>query len=50
MTTCPKCNYNTLLQSMREDHCTNCGYTQRYEDAYAQEDPGGDFENSEDKK
>ena len=47
---CPKCNHKTLICSMREDYCTNCGYNERYEDAYADSDPGGDFENSEEYK
>lgn len=50
MTSCPKCGQRTMLQSMRADFCTNedCGYEERYEDAYASVDPGGDFEGSED--
>lgn len=49
MTSCPKCGEPTLAQSMRADVCTNpdCDYSERYEDAYADVDPGGDFENSE---
>lgn len=44
---CPECQSKALICSMREDYCTSCGYTERYEDAYADSDPGGDFENSE---
>ena len=47
MTRCPSCGESTMLQSMREDFCP-CGYSERYEDAYAKEDPNGDFENAED--
>lgn len=49
MIKCPKCGYNTMLQSMRADFCTNrsCNYEERYEDAYVSIDPGGDFEDSE---
>ena len=47
---CPDCDQQTLLSSMRADFCTNCGYEQRYEDAYADVDPGGDFENAEEFK
>ncbi len=50
MRDCPVCGKHTLLQSMRADFCTNddCGYEERYEDAYRDVDPGGDFEGSED--
>ena len=48
MTTCPECDQRTLLTSMRADFCTKCGYEERYEDAYRDVDPGGDFEGSED--
>lgn len=44
---CPECGEKTLLCSMREDYCVNCNYTERYEDAYSDTGPGGDFENSE---
>ena len=49
MTTCPRCGQPTLAQSMRADVCLNdqCDYVERYEDAYADEDPGGDFPDSE---
>lgn len=49
MTECPKCGERTLVQSMRADVCLNddCSYQERYEDAYASIDPGGDFEDSE---
>lgn len=45
--TCPECGKQTLISSMRADWCPECGYETRYEDAYATEDPGGDFEDSE---
>jgi ribosomal protein L37E len=44
---CPECGEKSLLSSMREDFCTECGYSERYEDAYAKEDPGGDFPDAE---
>ncbi len=44
---CPECGEYTLLQSMRADFCTSCDYEERYEDAYRDADPGGDFDNSE---
>lgn len=47
MTQCPSCEKQTLEQSMREDFCTSCGYSQRYEDAYRHSDPGGDFPDAE---
>jgi hypothetical protein len=47
MAKCPECGQNTLRQSMRADFCTSCEYYERYEDAYASEDPGGDFEDAE---
>jgi hypothetical protein len=50
MSPCPQCGQNSLASSMRADFCTNCDYSVRYEDAYAAEDPGGDFENSEEAK
>jgi len=50
MSYCPECGKNTLLSSMREDFCTNCNYSERYEDAYADIDPAGDFEDSEEFK
>ncbi len=46
-TKCPECGEQTLLQSMRSDFCTNCDYSERYEDAYADVDPGGDFDDAE---
>lgn len=47
MRDCPECGQHTLHQSMREDYCQFCDYSQRYEDAYAASDPGGDFEGAE---
>lgn len=44
---CPKCHELALLSSMRADSCTNCDYSQRYEDAYRDVDPGGDFPDAE---
>lgn len=39
-----------MLQSMRADWCDACGYEERYEDAYKDVDPKGDFENAEELK
>lgn len=50
MTRCPECGANALISSMRADFCTECGYEERYEDAYASVDPGGDFEDAEEFK
>ena len=47
MSICPECGEHTLMSSMRADVCTNCDYTERYEDAYAAADPGGDFPDAE---
>lgn len=52
MTNCPKCGQRTLAQSMRADVCINddCDYSDSYPDAYASEDPGGDFREAYDLK
>ena len=47
MATCPECGENKLISSMRADWCTACDYSERYEDAYAEVDPGGDFPDAE---